>query len=289
MIAPQKIMAALALWALPLIVANVNGKWRVSFKGAEGDENESIFEFSSDGDKLSGTEMETDAGTHQIVSTREIEDGHLDGSILRFSLHIKSGVFEHYEGHLEADRIEFTIWVENNYESKAHASHLVAYRVVTPKTVGVSSLPHAQSGTPEGSSSLHGIPDPPDIRMPDYDDPLQRMHSAKAGLSSQTRNSAGPLIKGDVSPPILGFKVEPAYSKEARRKNISGIVVLSFVVDADGLPRDIRVIKPLGFGLDEKAVEAVSKWRFHPGMKDGHAVATEVKAEVNFQLRAPPQ
>ena len=91
-------------------------------------------------------------------------------------------------------------------------------------------------------------------------------------------------IGGDVSAPVLVTKVEPEYSEEARKAKYSGTVLLSIVVDANGLPRDIHIIRPLGLGLDEKAIEAVSKWRFRPGMKGGHAVATQAQVEVNFRL-----
>jgi protein TonB len=55
-------------------------------------------------------------------------------------------------------------------------------------------------------------------------------------------------------------------------------------VDDKGMPRNIRVVRPLGLGLDEKAIEAVQKWRFRPAMKDGHAVNVEATVEVNFRL-----
>jgi TonB family protein len=61
-------------------------------------------------------------------------------------------------------------------------------------------------------------------------------------------------------------------------------VLLSIIVDEHGLPRDIKVIRPLGLGLDEKAVEAVAKWRFIPGRKGGVPVATQAQVEVNFRL-----
>ncbi len=91
-------------------------------------------------------------------------------------------------------------------------------------------------------------------------------------------------VGGDVSPPVLIHKVEPKYSEEARKAKYSGTVLLSIVVDSNGLPRDIHVIRPLGLGLDEKAIAAVAKWRFRPGMKDGHPVATQNQVEVNFRL-----
>lgn len=91
-------------------------------------------------------------------------------------------------------------------------------------------------------------------------------------------------IGGDVSAPQIISKIEPEYSEEARKAKYSGSVLLSIVVDEHGLPRDIKVIRPLGLGLDEKAVEAVAKWRFIPGRKNGVPVATQAQVEVNFRL-----
>ncbi len=91
-------------------------------------------------------------------------------------------------------------------------------------------------------------------------------------------------IGGDVSAPVVISKVEPEYSEEARKAKYSGSVLLSLVIDANGMPRDIKVLRPLGLGLDEKAIEAVSHWRFRAGMKGGRPVATQANIEVNFRL-----
>jgi protein TonB len=61
-------------------------------------------------------------------------------------------------------------------------------------------------------------------------------------------------------------------------------VVLYVVVDEKGQPRDLRVVRPLGLGLDEKAIEAVMKWKFRPGFKEGKAVPVAATIEVNFRL-----
>jgi periplasmic protein TonB len=87
-----------------------------------------------------------------------------------------------------------------------------------------------------------------------------------------------------VTPPQLVYKVEPEFSEEARKAKHQGVVVLSIVVDASGNVRNIRVQQSLGLGLDEKAIEAVSRWRFRPGLFDGKPVATEATVQVNFQL-----
>ncbi len=91
-------------------------------------------------------------------------------------------------------------------------------------------------------------------------------------------------VGGEVSAPVLISKTEPEYSEEARKAKYSGTVLLSLTVDANGLPRDIRVVRPLGLGLDEKAIEAVQRWRFRAGMKGGHAVSTLATIEVSFRL-----
>ncbi len=91
-------------------------------------------------------------------------------------------------------------------------------------------------------------------------------------------------IGGGVSPPSVILKVEPEYSEEARKAKFQGTVVLFIVVDEKGNPRELKVLRPLGLGLDQKAIEAVEKWKFKPGMKDGKPVAVQATIEVNFRL-----
>jgi len=91
-------------------------------------------------------------------------------------------------------------------------------------------------------------------------------------------------IGGGVSQPVPIYRPDPDYSEEARKAKYQGTVILAIVVDEKGNPRDVRVVKPLGLGLDQKAIEAVEKWRFRPGMKDGHPVKVMAQIEVNFRL-----
>jgi protein TonB len=91
-------------------------------------------------------------------------------------------------------------------------------------------------------------------------------------------------IGGGVSPPSILYKVEPEYSEEARKAKFQGTVLLFVIVDEKGNPRDIKIIRPLGLGLDQKAVEAVEKWKFSPGKKDGKPVPVQAQIEVNFRL-----
>jgi len=80
------------------------------------------------------------------------------------------------------------------------------------------------------------------------------------------------------------YAPDPEYSETARKKKIAGTVVLSLTVGSDGLPHDIQVEKKLGYGLDEKAVEAMRKWKFQPELRDGQPIETPIKVEMTFRL-----
>src|SRR3984885_2690615 len=116
------------------------------------------------------------------------------------------------------------------------------------------------------------------------------------GMGSGTGNGFGPgtggnavggvyQIGGGVSAPIAIFTPEAEFSDEARRAKYQGVCLISLIVDAQGNPQDPRVIRALGMGLDEKALEAVRKYKFKPAMKDGRTpVPVRITIEVNFRL-----
>jgi TonB family protein len=89
---------------------------------------------------------------------------------------------------------------------------------------------------------------------------------------------------GGVSNPIPLVTPEAEFSDEARRNKYQGVCMISIIVDARGYPQNPRVTRSLGMGLDEKALEAVQKYRFKPAMKDGKPVAAMIGVEVNFRL-----
>ena len=93
-----------------------------------------------------------------------------------------------------------------------------------------------------------------------------------------------PAGRGGVSAPEVIYNPEPTFSEEARKSKTQGIVLLMIVVGKDGKPYDIRVRQSLGMGLDEKAIEAVGRWRFRPAILNGQPVATRIAVEVNFRL-----
>jgi TonB family protein len=89
---------------------------------------------------------------------------------------------------------------------------------------------------------------------------------------------------GGVTAPKAIYDPEPEYSDEARRVKHEGTVLLSLIVDQQGRARNVRIVRSLGMGLDEKAIQAINKWKFAPGTKDGYPVAVQVNVEVNFRL-----
>ena len=155
---------------------------------------------------------------------------------------------------------------------------------------------------------------PPDINLPQvnmaqYGDPLAKIGPASngpgsgggigsgsgGGVGSGKGGGFGPgegggmgggvfRVGGGVTAPALIFKVEPEYSEEARKAKYQGTVLLYVQVDPTGKATNIRVLHSLGLGLDEKAMEAVKKWKFRPGQRDGKPVTVEAQIEVNFRL-----
>jgi protein TonB len=90
--------------------------------------------------------------------------------------------------------------------------------------------------------------------------------------------------RNGVTAPRVIYSPEPEFSEEARKIKYQGMVTLEIVVGTDGRPRNLRIERSLGMGLDEKALEAVRTWRFEPGTKDGHPVSVQMNIEVHFNL-----
>ncbi len=157
---------------------------------------------------------------------------------------------------------------------------------------------------------------PPQVKMPsaaalNFGDPKSALPAGPAsngtgmgggigsgsggGIGSGTGPGVGPgfgggigggvfRVGGGVSAPRVLENPSPDYSEEARKAKYQGTVVLWLIVDANGKPRDVRVARSLGMGLDQKAIEAVRLWKFQPAMKDGSPVAVQINVEVNFHL-----
>jgi protein TonB len=116
-----------------------------------------------------------------------------------------------------------------------------------------------------------------------------------SGLGSGNGSGLGPgsggnyggglrKIGGGVSSPVVIYQVDPEFSEEARKAKFMGVVLVNLIVGADGLPKNVHILRGVGMGLDDKAVEAVKQYRFKPAMEGGKPVAVELNVEVNFQI-----
>lgn len=110
------------------------------------------------------------------------------------------------------------------------------------------------------------------------------VNARTAAVADKPASSSVYKIGGDVLPPKLLNKVEPQYTKQAKKKKIQGVTILSVVINADGQAQNFRVTKSLDAGLDQKAIEAVRQWTFEPATKEGQAVAVEATIEIHFKL-----
>ena len=91
-------------------------------------------------------------------------------------------------------------------------------------------------------------------------------------------------IGGDVTAPKLVYAPDPEFTEKARRAKYQGVCVIAVIIDAQGNPERVQVVRHLGMGLDKKAVEAVKQYKFKPGTRLGKPVAVEANIEVNFRL-----
>jgi len=105
------------------------------------------------------------------------------------------------------------------------------------------------------------------------------------GATSLNDGSENPRrIGGSISTPVPMYVVQPEYTQEAREAKVSGTVLVNLIVDGQGSPQNVHILRGLGDGLDEKAVEAVKQYKFKPAMLDGRPVPVKLNVEVNFKL-----
>jgi len=91
-------------------------------------------------------------------------------------------------------------------------------------------------------------------------------------------------VGGGISAPRALSTPDPEYTEAARTAKVQGTCILWMIVDDQGMPRNIKVVRGLGYGLDAKAIDAVKNWHFQPALKDGRAVNVQISVEVGFHL-----
>lgn len=91
-------------------------------------------------------------------------------------------------------------------------------------------------------------------------------------------------VGGKVTAPKANYTPDPSYTDEARMAKYQGTTVMSVLIDPTGTVKGIRIVRPLGMGLDEQAATSISTWRFTPAEREGKPFAVEVRVEVQFNL-----
>jgi protein TonB len=222
------------------------------------------------------------------------------------------------------DALELYVPVDiTNHQQSVHGGGGGGDRSPLPASKGKFARPARRPFTPPSATANNPNPKliaeptivvPPDVTLPqiaanDYGDPLSKLGLASngpgtaSGIGSGSRGGIGPGdgpgaapgfdggIHGGVfragrgvTAPLILYKVEPEYSEQARKAKYQGVVVLRVIIDPTGRVIHPVVVQSLGLGLDEKAIEAVQKWRFRPGYKDGKPVAVFADVEVSFRL-----
>ena len=115
------------------------------------------------------------------------------------------------------------------------------------------------------------------------------------GIGAGQGNGAGPgsgggyggglmNVGGGVAAPEVIHSVEPEFTEDARRANFQGSVSIRLIVDSQGNPQDVQLVRHLGMGLDEKAIDAVRQYKFKPAMYQGHPVSVQIVIDMDFHL-----
>ena len=92
------------------------------------------------------------------------------------------------------------------------------------------------------------------------------------------------VVSEGMTPPKVLNSIDPSSNEYAQKYGIAGMELLRTVVDASGIPRQIAIARPIGFGLDEKAVDAVKKSHFQPATLNGQAVPVVIDMVVTFRI-----
>lgn len=221
----------------------------------------------------------------------------LDGQIKVREVHLKGKLLE-----VDGRRIEIVFDPKNlsnhspkpldlmatldNYSGKERE---VLQKYLLQKEVAVEiEMPSGKPTEGEATAAIHAVFALPGESMMDAVPDFWRPYFADVeGKTYDPPSSLGTVYRVEphvVSAPRAVNSPAPEYSEEARRAGLQGSAILWLVVDATGAARDVQIQRPLGLGLDEKAVERIRTWTFEPGKKDGQSVPVKINIEVSFRL-----
>jgi periplasmic protein TonB len=252
------------------------------------------------------------------VGTSTLVNGGILVAVILLGLKVTSGHFADPapHGRIDLSDLKLPVLAKGNQSGGNGGSHdLIDPLVGRPPKIELNPIVPPQVAIIDHPKLVvdSAIPAPPDVTIPDSSN-LPNVGVAKspnvslssngpggpAGIGWQNGDGVGPGSgpgwgpgsepgvyipgRGGVTAPAPIFAPEAEFSDEARRQKYQGICLVGLIVDAHGLPQNIHVVQRLGMGLDEKAIEAIRRYRFKPATKDGKPVAAAIVVEVDFRL-----
>lgn len=176
------------------------------------------------------------------------------------------------------DLIEKAVQMEPGVpEIRVDEAQILSTTRQTKEAVRVLELAVKMAHTPEQTAAVENLLQE-----------LRRMEAEKksVAISMQKVGGTGANARGMVNetPPKAIYMPAAEYTDEARKARLQGTCVVTLVVGIDGKPSNIVVTKKLGMGLDERAVEAVGRWKFQPGMRNGRPTISHLTLSLKFEL-----
>lgn len=190
--------------------------------------------------------------------------------------------------------------------TKGHLPPVEKLRVMAPQLIRIdhpklaaqpSIVMPQRINMPDNNMPNVGMPQSPQVAMASQGDGGGSGFGAGmgGGIGSGMGGGVGPgsgggygggvmSVGAGVSAPELLHSVEPEFTDQARAARYQGVVAIQLIVDSYGNPEDIQIVKHLGMGLDQKAIEAVRQYKFKPAMYQGHPVPVRLVVDVNFHL-----
>lgn len=188
-------------------------------------------------------------------------------------------------GNPDLDKLALLVADHDHFQAASHAGNPVAVAQAIELQITACILTEGK-GKAAQAKTIHLNGEPRQTLLPYPAPPRGVLFGASPTENDNPTHGPWRLYKAgkDATEPKLLRYAEAHFSEEARSKKVEGTVILSLIVDSNGLPREIKVTHGLGVGLDENAVAAVQQYRFAPGLHNNQPVAVPINIVVRFRL-----
>jgi len=183
-------------------------------------------------------------------------------------------------GEIELDGVRVAVrYATDRHEFDRHPQNEDKVRIVLADTGDAIGVERALKAV-----FAVGIDRALQLSLPDY-----WQHYFNPAMAWPKDSLEGGTVETPSTAAVVTHKAEAGYTTYASRDRVTGTVKVHLTIDAEGVPRRISITQPLGYGLDEKAVEAAAKYRFTAAMVQGKAVASGAAMNQEFLVVQTPQ